>query len=120
MFGALPDFTHTFELLEYTGVLNYTPGSTNVTGAINLAQSDNLSNTLAGAVEFIKAETNRFNEFNLQIGNWTNAAAQMLSFTNSYFQRDLAVKTNYYGLVIFDDGDPIRPRLITGCGFYRS
>jgi hypothetical protein len=109
MFGALPDFTHTFELLEYTGVMNYTPGSTNVTGGISLAQSDNLSNTLAGALEFAKVETNRFNEFTLQVGNWTNAAAQTLSFTNSYFQRDLAVNTNYYGLVIFDDGDPNTP-----------
>ena len=109
MFGALPDFTHTFELLEYTGVLNYTPGSTNVTGAINLVQSDNSPNMLAGTLEFLKAETNRFNEFILQIGNWTNTAAQMWSFTNSYFQRDLAVKTNYYGLVIFDDGEPNTP-----------
>src|SRR5678815_1571734 len=53
MFGALPDFTHTFELLEYTGVLNYTPGSTNVTGAINLVQSDNSPNMLAGTLESV-------------------------------------------------------------------
>ncbi|MEO8428308.1 MAG: hypothetical protein ABI651_14455 [Verrucomicrobiota bacterium] len=108
-FGALPDFTHTFELLEYTGTFNYTPGSTNVTGAINLAQSDNPTNTLVGALEFIKVETNRFNEFTLQIGAWTNAAMQMLSFTNSYFQRDLDLNTNYFGLVIFDDGEPTTP-----------
>jgi hypothetical protein len=106
---VLPDFTHTFELLEYTGALSFTPGTTNVTAAINLAQSDNSPSTLAGTLELIKAVTNRFNEFTLQIGNWTNAAAQTLSFTNSYFQRDLAVKTNYYGLVIFDDGDPDTP-----------
>ena len=107
--GALPDFTHTFELLEYTGVMNYTPGNTNVTGLINLAQSNNSSNTLAGTVEFIKSETNRFNAFTLQVGSWTNAAAQTLSFTNSYFQRDLVVNTNYYGLMIFDDGEPNTP-----------
>jgi hypothetical protein len=80
-----------------------------VTGAINLVQSDNPSNMVAGPLEFIKAETNRFDEFTLQIGTWTNAAAQMLSFTNSYFQRDLTFATNYYGLVIFDDGDPNTP-----------
>jgi len=50
--------------------------------------------------------TNRFNRLILQPGGWTNQSAEALTFTNSLFRRDLPWTTNYYGYILFDDGDP--------------
>jgi hypothetical protein len=87
-FGDLGTFTHTFELLEYTGPLSYTPGSNTVSGSIVLTQTGTPTNTLDGAVAFTKVATNRFNELILQPGAWTNASNQTLVYTNSFIRRD--------------------------------
>lgn len=108
-YGDLGVFTHTFEVLEYTGPLNYTPGSNTVAGTIALLQTGTPANTLTGAVAFVKVATNRFNELILQPGTWTNSAAQTLAYTNSLIQRDQSLGTNYYGVVSFADGDPGTP-----------
>jgi hypothetical protein len=99
-------FTHTFELLEYTGPLTYTPGAGAVSAAINLTQTGNPANTLQGAVNFDKSAADRFNTLTNQPGVWTNAALQTLAFDSEIFSRDPAWPTNYYGYVYFSDGDP--------------
>lgn len=109
MFGQLPEFTHTFELIEYTGRLDYTSGATNVNGAVVLKQTQNSSNTLSGPVAFSKVATNRLNQLVLAPGAWTNAADQSLSYTNSLIRRDEMLKTNYYGFIVLLDGDPTTP-----------
>lgn len=98
-------FTHTFELMEYTGPLAYTPGNTNVTGSVDLKQTGNEANTWQGPVEFFKSPTNRFNELELQAGGWTNAALQVQTFWKDPIYRDLPWTTNYTGYFDFDDGD---------------
>lgn len=98
-------FTHTFELIEYTGPLAYTPGNTNVTGSVSLTQTGNEANTWQGPVEFIKSPTNRFNELELQAGGWTNASLQVQTFWKDPIYRDLPWTTNYTGYFDFDDGD---------------
>ena len=42
---------------------------------------------------------------------WTNASSQTIHIGNDIdsFLRDLTLKTNYYGFVDFDDGDPNTP-----------
>jgi hypothetical protein len=104
-FGQMPDFSHTFELLDYSGLLSYAPGSNGVSGTIQLIQSPDSSNSLSGLIAFTKEPTNRFNELILQAGIWTNQSGQTLSYTNGFLQRDLSARTNYYGFVDFDDGD---------------
>jgi hypothetical protein len=99
-------FTHTFEILEYAGTLNYTPGSNGVSGDISLTQSDGAGDQFAGPISFVKVSTNRFNELVLQPGGWTNTAQQSLTYTNDLYLRDLQWPTNYYGYLDFDDGDP--------------
>jgi hypothetical protein len=110
-FGSLGDFTHRFELLEYAGPLEYTPGTNRVSGTVDLTQTGDPANRLAGPIEFIKSATNRFDELRLQHGTWTNATAQPLSIGNDIdsFFRDLETKTNYYGFVDFEDGDLSTP-----------
>ncbi|PYK96255.1 MAG: hypothetical protein DME19_20340 [Verrucomicrobia bacterium] len=109
--GPLGDFTHPFEVLEYTGPLNYTPGASNVTGAVNLTQTGDPSSQLTGPIQFRKLPTNRFDELLLQHSVWTNASSQTIHIGNDIdsFLRDLTLKTNYYGFVDFDDGDPNTP-----------
>jgi hypothetical protein len=105
-FGDLGDFTHTFEVLEYTGPLTYTPGNSNVTASLNLTQTGNPAGTLQGPALFSKPDTNDFDHLLLHAGNWTNAAAQTLSYEEDALYRDTFLHTNYYGWVWFADGDP--------------
>jgi hypothetical protein len=108
MVGLLGDFTHNFELIEYTGPLSYTPGTNRISGSVNLTQTGDPSSQFIGPIEFIKSPTNRFDELNLQHATWTNAVSQTYKISNDIdsFLRDLTLKTNYYGFVDFDDGDP--------------
>ena len=110
MVGPLGDFTHTFELLEYKGLLNYAPGTNKVSGTLNLTQTGDPTSQLAGPTEFTKSPTNRFDELNLRPEIWTNASSQRFPMSKVFdsfpFLRDLALKTNYYGFLVFEDGDP--------------
>ncbi len=105
-FGPLGDFVHTFEVLEYTGPLSYTPGTSNVIASFNLTQTGNPANTLQGPALFSKTLPGNLNHLVLRAGDWTNAAAQTLSFDENDVSRDLLLRTNYYGYVAFADGDP--------------
>jgi len=106
--GPLGDFTHPFELIEYTGTMNYTPAATNVSGTLSLTQTGDGPSQLSGAFLFVKSGTNRFNQLELQPGVWSNAAGA-LTYTNDTFWRDETVLTNYFGYVDFDDGDLSTP-----------
>jgi hypothetical protein len=106
VFGLLGDFTHPFELIEYTGPLTYTPGTNTVSGGLALVQTGNPQNRLGGPAEFARSGTNRFNEFELRPGAWTNAAGQSLTFSTNSMWRDDFLKTNYYGSMEFVDGAP--------------
>lgn len=108
-FGQLPDMTHAFDLLEYTGTLSYTAGTNNVTGSVSLVQTGDPSNQMGGPVEFIKSPANHLSQLEIQPGVWTNAALQSLWFTNNVVQRDETVRTNYYSYMDFQDGDPATP-----------
>jgi hypothetical protein len=99
-------FTHAFRVLEYNGPLSYTPGTNTVIGAVHLSEAGVPENSLTGRVDFTKSPQNRFDVLRLEAGAWTNASLQSLTNTNTIINRDLQVKTNYYGYVLFDDGRP--------------
>ena len=105
---SLGTFQGTFEILEYTGPLNYAATSNKVSGAVQLLQTGAPDNALAGPIEFIRVPTNRFDELTLRHEVWTNASAQTFQISNDIdsFLRDTALKTNYFGFVDFEDGDP--------------
>jgi|ERR1051326_956163 hypothetical protein len=106
IYGDLGNFRNNFEVLEYTGLLSYIPGATNVTGTVNLSQTGNSANTLQGPFQFVKLANNRFNQLTLQPGTWTNAAALAMTFQPEPFERDAPWPTNYYGYFQFGDGEP--------------
>ena len=106
VFGALGSYSHIFEVLEYTGPLSYTPGSSNVLASLNLTQTGDPANTLEGPALFSKVTPGDHDYLVLRDGAWTNAAAQMLPLFESDLYRDTFLLTNYYGYVEFADGDP--------------
>lgn len=109
-FGDLGNFRHTFEVLEYTGTLIYTPGASAVSGRLELAQTGNSANTLQGPVAFTKSTTDPFDELSLESAFLTNATPQTLDlYEPTPIYRDLVLGTNYYGPVEFNDGDLTTP-----------
>src|SRR5437016_2107190 len=108
MFGQLPDFVHAFEIIEFTGPLNYTPDTNKVSGTLTLTQTGDSTSLLAGPIGFTKSLTNRFDKLTLQHEVWTNASADMFKISNDvdFFLRNLTLKTNYHGFVDFEDGAP--------------
>lgn len=103
IFGNLGSFTHTFQLLEFVGPLTYTPGTDEVTGVIDLVQTDNPAAFIQGPVLFSKVNPNLLV---LRPGFWTNDSGLTLELLERQVLRDTTLKTNYYGVVIFADGDP--------------
>ena len=110
-YGDLGVYHHTFEVLEYVGPLTYTPGANTVSGSVLLT---NATGQLQGAVSFAKSVSDPYNQLTLAAGGWTNAALQTLVFPSRTFNRDQLLKTNYFGLIFFDDGD-----LNTGAADYQ-
>ncbi len=104
-FQSLGVFTHTFEIIEYTGPLTYTPGKNEVTGHVLLQRTGMPENTLGGPVVFVKRPLQPHNELLLQAGTWTNEYSQSLTYTASEFLRDPYAPTNYYGYLDLTDGD---------------
>jgi hypothetical protein len=99
-------FQASFELLQLSGPLSYTPAPTNVNGILSVEETNSLS-TLNGPVAFVKSATNRFNLLTLQSAYLTNSQAQTLSlFAPRLLRRDLIRQTNYHGPVEFNDGEP--------------
>ena len=99
-------FVHTFELIEYTGPLTYTPGSNTVSATVNLTHTGNPASTFQGPIAFGKSTADHFNMLTNQPGTWTNAAQQTLAFAREIFSRNPVWPTNYAGYVYFADGDP--------------
>ena len=100
-------FHHTFEILEYTNVVSYTPGSNTVSGSVNLAKTGAATQTFKGPVAFVKTPGNRFNELTIQPSVWTNSVTGIWPLTNHIVSRDAAWPTNYAAEVEFDDdGEP--------------
>lgn len=98
-----PTFTHTFDILEYTGSVNYTPGSNTVTAALSLKQTGSPANTYNGTLTFQKSSSDPMNTLALQSGRLADAAQQTHWFTNHVFSRDAAWPTNYAGYIEFDN-----------------
>jgi hypothetical protein len=100
-------FYHTFELIEYTGPVIYTPGTNTVSGSLDLTQTGNNANTLEGPVQLAKSGGNPFNQLTLQTALLTNASMQTFDlYSTTTIYRDQSLGTNYYGAVEFNDGDP--------------
>ncbi len=99
-------FTHTFQLIEYNGLLTYTPGVSTVSSTLSVT-NDAVGDTLLGPLVFEKSATNSANELTLLTADLTNAFFQVLDlYTDTTFARESSYPTNYFGSVELLDGDP--------------
>jgi hypothetical protein len=106
-FGTL-NFFHPFTLIEYKGLLTYTPGATNVSCTLSVTNND-LFDTLEGPLEFEKSASDPANELTLLSAALRNIYSQPLGFyIDTLFGRDAAYPSNYFGLVEVLDGEPFR------------
>ncbi len=96
-------FLHAFEIREYTGTLSYTPATNAISGTLNLTQTGSATNTFKGPIQFVKSDSDHFNQLTNQPGILTDASQQLHYFTNHLFLRDINWPTNYAGYIQFDD-----------------
>lgn len=105
-------FSHSFEVTEYTGPLTYTPGKTNVLADLLVTQTGNSANVIQGPCQFVKVASDPYNDLTISDGTWTNSALQSLNYAEDSqggwgdLYRDPAWPTNYYGWLVFEDGEP--------------
>ncbi|MFO1497394.1 MAG: hypothetical protein U1G07_03185 [Verrucomicrobiota bacterium] len=104
-FGPWPDFDHPFELLEYRGRFSYQRDTNAAAGTVSLDQVQTGAGTLTGLISLGRIGTNRFNQLDLAPGSLTNETGQALAYVGAELDRDEGIKTNYLGLVDFEDGD---------------
>ena len=93
----------TFEILEYTGTITYTPATNSVSATVTLAQTGASANTFQGPIQFVKDPADWANTLTNLPGSWLNGSAQTCVFTNEYFFRNPSYPTNYAGYIVFDD-----------------
>jgi hypothetical protein len=97
-------FSHTFRIIQYNGTLAYTPGTTSVSGSVNLTNVAEPARFFTGPVVFDKSPSNPTNELTLQSGTWTNEVGQSLPYFDNIFLRETPWTTNYFGYFDFVDG----------------
>ncbi len=95
-------FSTIFSLKEFDGTFRFTPGMSNVTGVVSVANSP--SNSLSGSMSLRRINGN---SFALEGGSWTDSAGQVWSFLDSA-PGELISPTlrSYTGFLDFADGDP--------------
>jgi hypothetical protein len=96
-------FVHTFELLNYTGTLHYTPGTNVVAGSVDLHLISDPLATLTGPVSIDKTNAN---QLHLEAGSWTNNAALNFDYLATYDGEYISrTGTNYMGFFDAVDGN---------------
>jgi hypothetical protein len=105
-YGWLGDFNHVFELIEFTGLVSYISGTSNVTGNVNLKQTGATANVIVGPFNFRKYGADPFNKLTIQSGTWTNGLGNTFVYSTNNFLREATWPTNYYGYMDFEDGEP--------------
>jgi len=102
-YGDLGTYRHSYEVLEYTGSLIYTPGTSVVSANLVLT---NATGRWQGPMIFGKSVGDPRNNLTLQSATLNNAAQQSLTlFMATTFFRDPFLVTNYYGAVELNDGE---------------
>jgi hypothetical protein len=105
-------FSHSFEVIEYTGPLAYTPGKTNVLANLQVTQTGNPANVIQGPCQFVKLASDPYNDLTISDGTWTNNTLQSLNYAEDSegglgdLYRYPDWPTNYYGWLVMQDGDP--------------
>lgn len=96
-------FVHSFELLNYTGTLHYTPATNVVEGSVDLHLFSDALATFSGPVSIDKTNVN---QLHLEAGAWTNSAMASFAYSATYEGEYITrTGTNYLGFFDALDGD---------------
>ncbi|MBI3415334.1 MAG: hypothetical protein HY043_08450 [Verrucomicrobia bacterium] len=95
-----------FEILEYAGTFEYTPGNTTTEGSITFVRVSQPNLSLAGTVKFKKDAADLID---LLPGSWADAAGKAIPYqgylsVSSQTALIQRLGSNYEGLIAFDDG----------------
>jgi hypothetical protein len=96
-------FVHTFELLNYTGTLHYTPAKDVVEGSADLHLFSDVLATFSGPMFIDKTNAN---QLHLEAGAWTNSAMANFAYAATADGEYITRKgTNYLGFFDAMDGN---------------
>ncbi|HEV2394390.1 MAG TPA: hypothetical protein VG146_18730 [Verrucomicrobiae bacterium] len=105
MLGPLGPFHHTFELVEYTGTLSYSPGSSSVAGSVLLGQTGGAAAQMQGEARLVKSDADPFNVLTLQAGSWSADSNASLDFSASILTRNPSRPSWYTGQILANSAD---------------
>jgi hypothetical protein len=92
-----------FALLEYSGTLDYSPGTNQVTATMRLTRTGSASQVLSGPVVLTKGP-GPGDPLRVVEGKWTDEKATEWTYLEGQLQRRTA--GNYFGVFELLDGDP--------------
>lgn len=108
-FGVLPEFTHRFEIIEYSGTLTYQPSPDPVFGDLMLRRVGREDLFLAGPMTLTREPTNRLHHFAIGESTLTNHLGQLIEISLGDVESDPDYSMDYFGALAFWDGDPDTP-----------
>lgn len=108
-FQSLAVFTHTFELWEYRGTLEYRRNDSRIEVGLQVARVGGEGSLWRGSATLIPAPEDPLNQLVLLPGAWTNELDQLMVWSTNYLFRDERWPTNYSALFDFQDGNPVTP-----------
>ena len=103
----LPEFDLAFELLEYSGTLQYRPEQQKVSGNLALVQAEAPTNTVAGGVLLTRSSVNPFDTLALNTGAWIDSRQQTCSYSETPLTRQPPQNNLYLAQVTFDPLSPL-------------
>lgn len=98
-------FRHNFEIIEFAGTYQYQPAVERIDGRVNLAQVGNPERTLQGPLPLVRNDVDPVNALEILVATWTNQAGADLEVTGDYLDRYPEFELEYYGPLVFTDGD---------------
>jgi hypothetical protein len=102
--GDIGPFTHTFDLIECHGTLDYVVAPDKVTGNILLAGGTFASGTVQGSVVILRSGSDPHNALTLQAGAWSDGGT-IFGFSETALTRSPAAPSVYRGALSSEAGD---------------
>ncbi len=110
-FGALPEFTHSFEIIEYAGTLTYEPGTSQVRATLRVERAGDGTSILAGPLELTRDPEFPLDVLLIGESTLTNALGQLVPVSIGEMGRDPGAGGLYFGGLALEDGDPATPEI---------
>lgn len=105
-FQSLAVFTHSFELWEYRGTLQYEAAESSVSFSLQAERTESPPARWEGHGSLVRAPSEPQNHLVLLPGSWTNQTGEAWSFSTNHLFRMEHSPATYAAFFDFADGDP--------------